>query len=302
MANPYHDGELAVQRMAGAEVVAQQNGRSIRDSIVPGAAAFLSRQTMLIAAVAGIDGRVWVSCLTGRPGFIAVQDDKRLTVKWDPEQDPLLAAGLAANPEIGLLAIDLSKRLRLRLNGIGTLAPDGTLAVAAELVYGNCPKYIQQRSAPSFPEADSLPVRRTRASQLSDSQRQWIAEADTFFIGSRSAAGKTDASHRGGPPGFIRVEDERTIVFPDYFGNAMFNTLGNIHSHPRAGLLFIDFDNGHVLQLTGRSRIIWDEEQTASFPGAERLVRFELDEAHHIERGLGIRREFVSYSPVNPTL
>ncbi|MFC4100684.1 pyridoxamine 5'-phosphate oxidase family protein [Paenibacillus xanthanilyticus] len=302
MANPYHDGELAVQRMAGAEIVAQQNGRSIRASIVPGAAAFLGTQTLLIAAVGDVGGRIWASCLTGPPGFIAVQGDKRLSVAWEPAQDPLLAASLAANPHIGLLAIDLGKRFRLRINGTGTLAPDGTLDVAAEQVYGNCPKYIQQRTAPSFPDADSLPARWTRTSRLSEGQRQWIARADTFFIGSRSADGKMDASHRGGSPGFVRVVDERTIVFPDYFGNSMFNTLGNIHSHPGTGLLFIDFDSGDALQLTGRSRIIWDEEQIAAFPGAERLVRFELAEALHAQRGPGIRRAFVSYSPVNPSL
>ncbi|TYP75402.1 pyridoxamine 5'-phosphate oxidase family protein [Paenibacillus methanolicus] len=302
MDNPYHEGELAVQRLAGASIVAQQNGRSIRGSLVPGAAAFLEQQTLLVAAAAGADERIWVSCLTGSPGFIAVQDDKRLTVAWDPAQDPLLAAGLAANRDVGLLAIDLGRRLRLRINGTATLARDGTIVVAAEQVYGNCPKYIQQRAAPSCPEAGSLTARRTRASRLNDGERQWIAKADTFFIGSRSAAGKADASHRGGLPGFVRVVDERTIVFPDYFGNSMLNTLGNIYSDPGTGLLFIDFENGHILQLTGRSRIIWDEEQIASFPGAERLVRFELDEVWHAERGNGLRRDLIAYSPANPSL
>jgi predicted pyridoxine 5'-phosphate oxidase superfamily flavin-nucleotide-binding protein len=91
-----------------------------------------------------------------------------------------------------------------------------------------------------------------------------IREADTLFIatghrgdGKDSTFGM-DASHRGGEPGFVRVEGDRLLVIPDYAGNNHFNTIGNLVMDPRAGLLFVDFESGGLLQLTGRTEIDWD--------------------------------------------
>jgi ferredoxin-NADP reductase len=100
-----------------------------------------------------------------------------------------------------------------------------------------------------------------------------------------------DASHRGGQPGFVRVEGERHLVFPDYAGNSHYNTIGNLVMDPRAGLLFVDFERGGLLQLTGRVRIDWDSAELERFPGARRLVHFELDEAVELEQALPLRWE-----------
>ncbi len=135
---------------------------------------------------------------------------------------------------------------------------------------------------------------------LSAPQRLTIERADTFFIASVHEGTGTDASHRGGPPGFVRVVDERTLRFPDYAGNNMFQTLGNISTDPRVGLLFVDFDSGTTLQLTGRARILWDPEGFPELTGAERAVEVEIDEVVEIagEGPLGWR--FLGYSPFNP--
>jgi ferredoxin-NADP reductase len=98
-----------------------------------------------------------------------------------------------------------------------------------------------------------------------------------------------DASHRGGDPGFVRVEGPRRLVFPDYAGNKHFNTLGNLLLDPRAGLLFVDFERGSLVQMTGHASIDWDSPEIAGFPGARRLVRFELDEAVVLEDALPLR-------------
>ena len=97
-----------------------------------------------------------------------------------------------------------------------------------------------------------------RSSALDARTRALVAGADTFFIATWHPGGGADASHRGGRPGFVRVLDDRTLEFPDYPGNNMFNTLGNLVGHPRAGLLFVDFERGDLLQLTGRAKIRWE--------------------------------------------
>ncbi len=117
----------------------------------------------------------------------------------------------------------------------------------------------------------AAPARARRAPGLAEAQRAWIRRADTFFIATSHPEAGADASHRGGMPGFVRVEGDR-LVWPDYAGNAMFNTLGNIALHPRAGLVFPDFEAGATLQLTGRAAVDWDRDRAGSFPGAERLV------------------------------
>ncbi|MGE3914031.1 MAG: pyridoxamine 5'-phosphate oxidase family protein, partial [Chloroflexota bacterium] len=135
---------------------------------------------------------------------------------------------------------------------------------------------------------------------LTADQRQWIERVDTVFIASAHPEGGADASHRGGRPGFVRVQDDGRLLFPDYGGNTMFNTLGNILANPSAALLLVDFEIGATLQLTGQADVIWDAEQIAEFVGAERLVAFDIDEVIEIVGASPLRSRLVSYSPYNP--
>ncbi|MCI0605928.1 pyridoxamine 5'-phosphate oxidase family protein, partial [bacterium] len=91
------------------------------------------------------------------------------------------------------------------------------------------------------------------------------------------------------------------ILFPDYSGNKMFNTLGNITVNPNAGLLFLDFEKGNTLQLTGKAQVIWEEERIAEFAGAERLVEYEIEQVIEITAATNLSWRFLSYSPSNPT-
>lgn len=302
MSGIYHTGELSVQKKAGAEVVAQQNGITIKSNLFKGAIAFLKTQSFLIVASVDKNRKVWSSVLTGEPGFIAAEDEVTLKINAKPLINDPLTRNLLASPEVGLLVIDLSRRIRMRINGTGYFDEDGQLVVTTEQVFGNCPKYIQKRTLhPNGVYQRALRSEHRRLS-LSPEQQKWIRNADTFFIGSISTEGKLDASHRGGSPGFVQVMDEKTLCFPDYFGNSMFNTLGNIFSSPSTGILFIDFNFGHSLQLTGQSEIIWDEKEIALFPGAERIVRFEVDEALYTENHTHLSWDFVEFSPANPTI
>ena len=98
----------------------------------------------------------------------------------------------------------------------------------------------------------------------------------------------------------VTVVDPNTLIWPDYLGNKMFNTLGNIAANPKAGLLFLDFDTGSTSQLIGEAHVIWDASEIAKHDGAERLVSYRIEQVVEIENRLPLRWEFESYSPFNP--
>ncbi len=121
--------------------------------------------------------------------------------------------------------------------------------------------------------------------------RATVARADTFFIASFHPEGGADASHRGGRPGFVRVLGPDRLAFDDYPGNGMFNTLGNLLAYTRAGLLFLDFEKGDVLQLTGQARVEPDFS-----------VAFHVDEVRDTPGQTPLRYRLVEPSPSNPPL
>jgi predicted pyridoxine 5'-phosphate oxidase superfamily flavin-nucleotide-binding protein len=288
----FHAGEIEVQTRQDVREDAERVGRIVASQIPTAVRRLLSHQRLAVAASLDEARRPWASLLTGPPGFIEAVEDRLLRLSTGPPAEDPLLANLRARPELGLLVIDPRTRQRLRFNGRGLLSDDGLFLLADE-IYANCPNYIQKRRIleprADAPSARPAPVR--RSTTLDESQRAWIAGADTFFIASWHPGGGADASHRGGRPGFVRVLDERTLEFPDYPGNNMFNTLGNLASYPRAGLLFVRFDTGDLLQLTGRARLLW-EPHTA--------VRIGVEQVRETPRGSALRFELVEPSPVNP--
>ncbi len=109
-------------------------------------------------------------------------------------------------------------------------------------------------------------------------------------------AGGVDVSHRGGEPGFVRIEGQRLTV-PDFIGNFFFNTLGNLALDPRAGLLFPDFATGDLLYLAVTSEIVWDGPEVDRFDGAQRLMRFTVTRAIRLPGALPFRWSAPDYSP-----
>jgi predicted pyridoxine 5'-phosphate oxidase superfamily flavin-nucleotide-binding protein len=160
----------------------------------------------------------------------------------------------------------------MRVNGHVARTGDG-LTITADQVFANCPKYITPREVPP----PSGVTETGHAPGLTDAQRAVVARADTFFVGTHVPGRGADASHRGGPPGFVTVTGPRTLSWPDYRGNAMYLTLGNLELDPACGLLFPDWVGGRPLRLTGRAAVDWDPARAASVPGAERMIDFELD-------------------------
>jgi predicted pyridoxine 5'-phosphate oxidase superfamily flavin-nucleotide-binding protein len=259
---------------------------------------FLEDQRMVVVGSTGVDGRVWASLLTGRPGFLRVIDERTLRIDAGPVPGDPLEDNSKPGTDVGLISIDLSSRRRMRLNGKAEWRPEG-LYVHAEQVYGNCQKYIQAREPRAAGGLTSIvPGTARRAETLTDEQHRLISSSDTFFIASAHPDGGVDASHRGGLPGFVRFLDEATFAFPDYSGNNMFNTLGNIAANPKTGLLFVDFERGDTLQLSGEACVIWNPTRAKEFAGAQRVVEFRIEEI--VENTVPLRWRFVAYSPFNP--
>ena len=258
----FHAGELAVQRRAGTREEAQRlspmlDPAELRGGIV----AFLADRTFAAITAREAGGRLWTSPLAGPPGFLQAVNPATLAVHAKfPEGDPL--HGLPAGQKAGLVVVEFAARRRVRVNGTLTAADGGTLAIEVEQAYGNCPQYIHQRllaqAGPEAGTAQSGPGDVRRGTALSPADAALIRAADTFFLGTTNPERGSDASHRGGTPGFVRVDGGR-LWWPDYPGNNLFNSFGNLAVNPEASLLFFDFDTGRTLHLSGTAEVEWDE-------------------------------------------
>ncbi len=296
----YHEGQLGVQRRAGDTAVAERLGHGFRAELPEAVRDFLAGQRLLIAGAAAPDGRIWASVLAGEPGFLDTPDDRTVAAAALPQAGDPLAGTLAAGPApVGLLALEPQTRRRVRVNGTAELVAGG-VRVRTEQVYGNCPKYIARRAVAAEAAADAPAPPVERRAALSAGDRALIAQADTFFIATAGPGGGADASHRGGSPGFVAVRDEHRLSFPDYPGNTMFMTLGNLAANPRAGLVFVDWERGDTLQLSGRAVVDWSPERAAALPGAERVVDVEVDAVVRAPRALPLRWVLEERSRFNP--
>jgi len=261
----FHAGELAVQRKAGtleeaARLTPMLDPAELRGGIV----AFLADRTFAVITARDGAGRLWTSPLTGPRGFLEAAGPTTLVINTRlGEGDPL--HGLPAGQQAGLVVVEFATRRRVRVNGTLTGAGDATLVMEVEQAYGNCPQYIHQRLlAQGTPgSAGAGDVRRDEA--LAPADAELVRAADTFFLGTTNPERGSDSSHRGGAPGFVRVDGDR-LWWRDYPGNNLFNSFGNLAVDPEAALLFLDFDTGRTLHLSGTAEIEWEE---AGRPGEE---------------------------------
>ncbi|MFD3543046.1 pyridoxamine 5'-phosphate oxidase family protein [Streptomyces sp. NPDC058662] len=293
MSGIYHEGSLAVQDRVGVRELAEHVGRSVGTGIRDVAAAFLGLQPHLVVGAADGAGRLWASLLTGSPGFVRATGPDRITVTGGlPAGDPLAGALAEDGARVGTIALDPRTRRRMRLNG--TLeATAGGFAVRADRVFANCPKYLQRRD-PLDTAAEGPGVLR-RGEALTCDQARSVRGADTFFVATAADGGRVEASHRGGLPGFVEVLSPVELAWPDYPGNAMFLTLGNLALDPRAGLLLPDWESGALLQLSGRARTEFGAD-------GSRRVRFRVESTVESLHPGRLRWSAPEYSPANPPL
>ena len=309
--NPFHEGELLVQQRAGETAKGEQNGRIIADSIVKGAFKFIEQQSMVILGSVD-EENVWASILLGHPGFVRAVD--RQTVEFDLKRafidlSDRFWKNIERENRIGMLVIESESRRRLRINGalrshavrlIAKITPD-KLQVQVLESYPNCPKYIQRRQLSLNVDAKPRQSGKLQSGQiLTPEQENLIRSADTFFVASFHSSRGVDVSHRGGNPGFVRLSDRQVLRIPDYIGNGMFNTLGNLAVNPRAGLIFIDFQHSRTLQLVGKANILWDIEDLEHPNGTKRYWNFKIEQWLETDLPITFDCEFLDYSPHNP--
>ncbi|MFF7057215.1 pyridoxamine 5'-phosphate oxidase family protein [Achromobacter spanius] len=313
-ASPWHAGERLLQTRVGvAERMAQIGPKVIRDYMPDQHRAFFAQLPFVVMGTVDPQGDPWAGVLEGEPGFAVSPDPHTLSVAAAPDADDPLRAGLSLGQPVGLLGIELHTRRRNRMNGRIAAWDGQRFDVAVTQSFGNCPQYIQARDF-SFSRPPSLRVATAQAetSQLDDAARALIRASDTFFVASyvdsyvgsdvgsdvdSDVGGRAvDVSHRGGKPGFVRV-DGNVLTIPDFSGNRFFNTLGNLTANPRAGLVFIDFERGDVLQVSGRAEVVLDSPEIQTFAGAERLWRVHVRRVVRRPGALALRWRFNDYAP-----
>lgn len=294
MSGLYHPGELAVQQRMGQTGIAERVGRMVRQEIPAAAAAFLTEQPQIVLAAADAAGRMWTSLIVGAPGFVHADDTRTITIGGQPAAGDPLREALHHTRQVGLIAVQSQTRRRMRVNG--TAEPiSGGVRLRTDQVYSNCPKYITRR----YVEAVQPPVvpRARHSAVLDEGHRTMISATDTFFIGSADLEGNTDASHRGGNPGFLQVLSPTRLRWPDYRGNSMFMTLGNISANPRCGLLIPDWHTGATLALTGTAEIVWDGQPAE---GTQCWIDFTVTELVELTDVSPLRWGAAELSPANP--
>ena len=299
-ASPWHAGEREAQRRAGVGGRLEEAGRRVIRPFMPDQhREFFAQLPYVFVGSSDREGRVWASLLSGPPGFIASPDSTRLMIEATPTPGDPLAEGLAPGAPLALLGLDLATRRRNRANGHIETTSAARIVLKVEQSFGNCPKYIARREIVAARPPRSAVVE--PLSGLDDEARRLIGEAATIFVASSAGVGAAlDVSHRGGRPGFVQVDGDGGLTIPDYSGNFYFNTLGNLHLHPRAGLLVIDFASGDLLQLHGATEILWSGPDVETLAGAERAWRFYPIAGQWLRGALALRFGAEETSPFSP--
>ena len=277
--SPWHEGELQLQRRAGVAEKMDDLGRKwIRNHLTEQQLDFYPQLPFAVLGAVDKQGDVWATLRAGPPGLLSAPDATHLHVATPRDPTDPAEAGMEDGDAIALLGIQLSTRRRNRMNGRIQRTGAGAFTLAVRQAYGNCPQYIQCRDFTFVERAASAPIAPVITERFDDITREIVRNADTFFVASytENANGQrgVDVSHRGGNPGFVRLDEDGGLTIPDFSGNLFFNTFGNFTVNPKAGLTFIGFGTGDLLQMTGDVEMIFEGPELAAFEGAERLWRF----------------------------
>jgi len=300
----FHPGEAAVQDRAGVRAEAERLEGMLAPALVSGGAArFLGARRLAALTARDHDGRLWISPLSGPAGFLDAGDTDLAVHAAPLPGDPL--CGLPAGQDVGLVAVEFATRRRFRVNGTLASSSPGGLSIIVRQAFGNCPSYIQRRDilfAPAARAETASPAAAPVRASLTSGDRALIGRSDTLLLGTALPGRGADASHKGGHPGFARAEARGDVWWPDYAGNNLFNSMGNIAANPEAALLFIDFDHGATLQLSGSAALEWTEHGgTGDDGGTGRRIRVSPQAVTSAVR-LPIRATQPEPSPHNPAL
>lgn len=304
--NPFHEGEIKIQELTGDRLIALANGSSVKDEILTAALSFVERQPLAVVASRAADGSLWSSVLFGRPGFVRAVDTHEVRIDLNGAHlipgDPVLQ-NLQDDPRVGMLMIELDTRRRLKINGDIVKIDAAEIVIAVRESFPLCPKYIQRRKVrlPADLDMDAMetggPVFGT---VLGAAEKAIITSADTLFCATANPHGHLDLSHRGGRPGFARIIGDTELRIPDFAGNGMFNSFGNLQLDDHTGVIAIDFASRQVLQMSGRAQVLLNEKDPDHETGGTN--RFWTLQIESWQRSVmpAVELEFYDYSPFNP--
>lgn len=302
MAEIYHRGEIAVQQRAGERDQAILNGRVISNVIPAPARPFVSLQAGVAIGWLDAAGDPWASLVVGEPGFASCDEQgTHVTIRTSGLETDFgpFRAGVRTTDAIGMLVIDLATRRRLRVNGVVERSAADELRVAVEQAYPNCPKYIQKRERVEAAGA-APPATLLRGSGAPPDLHTWLSLTDTAFVASVGPDGRIDCSHRGGRRGYLRMDDDAVLV-PDYPGNSMFCTLGNMTVVPHAGLVLVDFEARQQLHLSGDADVeVPETDPSALTAGSARWWKLRPRRWAVSPLGSTAAWRLVDESPFNP--
>lgn len=288
--SPWHAGEVAMQRLAGVAEKMDSVGRKVVRPYMPEQHRdFFAQLPFVVLGTVDGAGDVWATLRTGAPGFLHSPEPRVLDVRLPRMPDDPADAGMNDGGDIALLGIELHTRRRNRMNGVLRRGPDGTGHIDVLQSFGNCPQYIQLRD---MQLTNDVPAPARWLPAPDEAAKRLVAHADSFYVASYAelpdGRRQVDVSHRGGLPGFMRVEADGALTVPEFAGNLFFNTLGNFTVNPRAGLVFVDFEHGHLLQMTGDVQLL-ESLPDGEVAGAQRYWRFTPRRVVWRRGALGLR-------------
>ncbi|RMZ87827.1 hypothetical protein DV736_g4947, partial [Chaetothyriales sp. CBS 134916] len=336
-AQEWHEGENRIHELTGI----RRDGNPNAPFLTPRAANMVQRYSLLALGTLDEDDNIWCTVWGGQPPFMKplAQSILAISTRVDASHDPVVQALFKGKdegeviktsdpgPMIGGLSIHLEVRGRVKLYGrmiAGALsASDGQgeapnhgksgevqLVVRIDQSLGNCPKYLNKKFISSHEPSSKLS---STATHLTAEAIGVIRQADLFFVASAHAHEDMDCNHRGGPPGFIRVYQPQDslaptqIVWPEYSGNNLYQTLGNLIVTPKAGIVVPNFDTGDVLYLTGEAQVLVGADAARVIAKSKLAVSFTVTAARLVENGLPFRGKLMDddaqgRSPYNPRI
>jgi NAD(P)H-flavin reductase len=338
-ASEWHEGEKAIHKRAHVNF---REDNPTSPFLTPMAAYQISRYPLMAIGTLDDDDRPWCTLWgSGEPplsqpvaqSVIAIKTDVDATFDpvvqtiWKGKDDGEIVREEGEGRLISGLSIHLEERGRVKLAGrliAGALSADqgsleqsnkgksGSIQLVAKIEQslGNCPKYLNKKVITS---STPKPVLLSDSPHLPQEALDLIEKADMFFVASAHEHEDMDANHRGGPQGFIRIEqpenpdEASTLVWPEYSGNNLYQTLGNLEATPRAGLVIPDFETGDVLYLTGNTKILVGAEASQVIAKTNLAVSLKITAARLVQNGLPFRGTPVGdatngRSPYNPRI
>ncbi len=301
----FHPGEVKIQAEAGSDTdhYEAMSAHMMIPDLKENEVRFVEDRTFSVVASIDAETRPWASVLfaTDEAPLFTVETPTVVRINTPLDSGDPLLDNIDATGELGVLYFDPSKRRRSKSMGHATAGEDRTIRYEMTRNFGLCPKYIYKRDhQPAAISVDAAPPSSARPAQpttvLSVEDQQQLRATDTLFLASFYPEHGTDATHRGGEPGFVDVLSPNRIEIPDYVGNGMFNTIGNLVLDPRLGLTTLDFTTGRTLQLTGRATVRRNDRADIA---AERMLTLDIEQVVVTTAAVGTWTD-VEASPYNP--